>query len=518
MRRHRPRAALALLLTLAAPVAVASTVGRGFWRFSYDDAFITYRYARHWAAGEGLVYNRGEAVLGTTAPGYALALGGLVRATGGRLDAPAWGTLLSLAALLAAPALAAAAAAAAGGAAPRAPAAALSGMALGGLAGSVALILRWNVEMLGTETLPVLALAVAAAYLACERDRPLAAGLLAALAMALRLDAALAAAALGLTLWAARRRFPLRFALAGLAPLALWLGWLALRFGAVVPNTLAAKRGELARALHGYTAYEWLWLARSLSIPGALALLALAAAGALVGWRRGLLARPFFRALALWLALHEVAYRLLGVPFAPWYEEALLQALVFLAALAVVAGTGWAAGAARQAAGAGLQVEPVRYGLRAAAGIALGAALLLPIAAPSVAWLIRQWGRPPDPRFAVYAAAGRFLAASASNGPRSEDATVAAVEIGVLGYTCELPVLDLAGLVSPQVLAARRAGRLAAQVAAARPEFLVDVPAFRRPILDAILARPDAAGYRQVAAFTSPDYGGGAVRIWRRVR
>src|SRR5262249_5146869 len=137
------------------------------------------------------------------------------------------------------------------------------GAAVAAVAAALALLLRWNVEMLGTETLPALALAAAAAYLAGERDRPLAAGLLAALAMALRLDAALAAAALGLVLWSSRRRFPWAFALAGLAPLAPWLGWLALRFGTVMPATLAAKRDELARALHGYTAFEWLWLART---------------------------------------------------------------------------------------------------------------------------------------------------------------------------------------------------------------------------------------------------------------
>jgi hypothetical protein len=43
----------------------------------YDDAFITYRYARNFAEGAGLVFNPGapwEPVLGTTTPGYALVL------------------------------------------------------------------------------------------------------------------------------------------------------------------------------------------------------------------------------------------------------------------------------------------------------------------------------------------------------------------------------------------------------------------------------------------------------------
>lgn len=48
----------------------------------YDDAFITYRYARNLAEGAGLVFNPGaawEPILGTTTPGYALLLAGFAR-------------------------------------------------------------------------------------------------------------------------------------------------------------------------------------------------------------------------------------------------------------------------------------------------------------------------------------------------------------------------------------------------------------------------------------------------------
>lgn len=42
---------------------------------STDDGFITFRYARNLALGHGLVFNPGEAWLGTTAPGWAMVLG-----------------------------------------------------------------------------------------------------------------------------------------------------------------------------------------------------------------------------------------------------------------------------------------------------------------------------------------------------------------------------------------------------------------------------------------------------------
>lgn len=47
-----------------------------------DDAFITFRYARNLVSGHGLVFNPGEAVLGTTTPVYALLLSGLATLSG----------------------------------------------------------------------------------------------------------------------------------------------------------------------------------------------------------------------------------------------------------------------------------------------------------------------------------------------------------------------------------------------------------------------------------------------------
>lgn len=59
-----------------------------------DDAFITFRYARNLLEGHGLVYNAGESVLGTTTPAYAGLLAALAFPLG-RGEAPfpeiAWG-------------------------------------------------------------------------------------------------------------------------------------------------------------------------------------------------------------------------------------------------------------------------------------------------------------------------------------------------------------------------------------------------------------------------------------------
>src|SRR5437879_1814998 len=63
-----------LALILPAVVALLARVLTG--PHPIDDAYITFRYARNFAEGLGLVYNPGEWVLGTTAPLWAVALGG----------------------------------------------------------------------------------------------------------------------------------------------------------------------------------------------------------------------------------------------------------------------------------------------------------------------------------------------------------------------------------------------------------------------------------------------------------
>ncbi len=64
-----------------------------------DDAFITYRYAANLAQGHGLVYNRGEHVLGTTTPGYA-ALLGLFASFSGVESVPMISRIVNIAAIL----------------------------------------------------------------------------------------------------------------------------------------------------------------------------------------------------------------------------------------------------------------------------------------------------------------------------------------------------------------------------------------------------------------------------------
>src|SRR5688572_7143347 len=60
------------LLAIVVPALFVSAINLNI---SYDDAFITYRYAYNLATGAGFVYNLGEWYMGTTAPLYGMLLG-----------------------------------------------------------------------------------------------------------------------------------------------------------------------------------------------------------------------------------------------------------------------------------------------------------------------------------------------------------------------------------------------------------------------------------------------------------
>lgn len=476
-------------------LGLLGSLGGGFWAYSYDDAHITYRYADHLANTGQLEYNPGERVLGTTAPGWALALAGLAKISWGGIDVPAWGTILSLAALGTLVLTLASAL-------RRAPPPYRLGLPF--LFGLLAPTLRWNLEMIGAETMAVTAL-VPLGVLAALRGRGAAGGALLAAATLCRLDAALAAAVLLPVLVLRDRPAARRFALAFGLPVALFVAGLLLHFGAVVPNTLAAKQAEQTADLPSYTLRQWRWWVRTLPAPGAaglvLTLAGVAAGSAVTRFRaRGVLAAAPVAAVVVvtWLLAHELAYRVLAVPFAPWYHLPAVNALVALAI----------AGALRVGTLCALSA-PER--LRPRLAFAAAAVLLLALFQPW-SYLARQWRRAPDPRYDAFRRVGEHLESTAPPGT-----TVAALEIGVLGtFAPRQRILDLGGLVSPAVLAARRDGTLPDFLARTRPDYLIDSTHFAA-FFAPLLAQPEiAAGYREVLRI--PDGRGAELRVLKRVR
>ena len=379
--------------------------------WGYDDPYITYRYAENLARGSGFVYNAGERVLSTTTPLYAAILA-LAKLAGA--DIPLASNLIASASL------------------------AIGGLAIWWLgqawqtpvAGAVGLLLYPLSPMLsstiGAETALYLCL-VLLGLLAYTRERyAWAAALLAAAALA-RADGLLAAAACAGHFLIARRR-PIPWRAIGLyaALLVPWLLFAWAYFGTPFPATLEAKRHQGLLPVSEQFLPGLLRLVRDSywRAPSYRPHLVVAALGLCAGLAR----RSGWLLIICWSLLYAAAYTALGVTSYFWYYGPI--ALGFVALLGLggeaifntarrVAALGWAAAAAT-----------------------LLVAMLL---APQLASLRYQVTH-PDQRLAIYRAAGLWLRERTP-----PDASVGALEVGIIGYYAERRIVDFGGLIQPEV-------------------------------------------------------------------
>jgi hypothetical protein len=404
-----------------------------------DDAFITFRYAQNLLSGHGLVYNPGEAVLGTTTPLYAILMAGLARLVGGRL-AP-----FPLLALLV-----------------NAVADALTCWLLIKLAGflghrraGIAAALVWAIAPMsvtfaigGMETSVFIALVTATLYLVLT-DRPAWGALAGSLSLVARPDALLMLLPLGLE--RLRRAFPrARWnlhplpvsgseVLAFVLPVGGWAAAATAIYGSPIPLTISAKElayalppeAALVRLLQHYatpfmgnlTFGNW-WIAVGLFIFPALFGL-----GALMALREHAGSWPAWIFPWIYLAAYSIAnpliFRWYLVPPLPLYMLGIM-----------------------------LGAERLSRDLRSPVpiyGIAL-AALLLTLHG----WVLHPDHGPdhPAPQMAyiqlelLYERAGIDLRQMLKPGD-----VLAAADIGALGYTTGARILDTVGLITPSAQA-----------------------------------------------------------------
>ncbi len=395
-----------------------------------DDAFITFRYSQNLLAGQGLVYNPGERVLGTTTPLYALLLSALAAFTGGSgADFPLLALLVN---------------AVADGATcwllPK------LGDRLGfrgaGIAtGLVWAIAPWSVTFAigGLETSVLVALATATFYLHLTH-RPVGAAAAGAFALLTRPDALLflGPLAIGRALQIRKKAPPLRPGelLAFGAPLAAWLIGSLAYYGSPIPHSLFAKSvayqipagAGLARLLQHYATpfleHETLgtgWIRIGIFLYPALYLL-----GAFSAMRSSFEAWPILAYPGLYFLAFAIANPLLF----RWYLTPPLP-LYFL---------GIFAGVSRVSGDFKSRVPFLGF---AALALALTAA----------AWTLTpdHGPRRPAPKMAfielelLYQQAAERVQSQLSN-----DKVLAASDIGALGYYTGARILDLLGLVSPE--------------------------------------------------------------------
>ena len=291
-------------------VSLSTIAFMNAWRpAGIDDAWITYRYARNIAAGNGYVYNVGERVQGTSTPLYTLLLAAIGLAFGVSSIPMAsyligWTAFCSTIVLLHKLV-----------AEQYSPAAAWAGTML-----IVTFYPMAWISSAGMET-PLYALLIFGAfYLYCRSrvDRALLVGALAAL---MRLEGAIVPGVLLTAFVVKHRRIPWSgTAIAGLLYLA-WALFAYFYFGSLLPNSLAAKQSHFANEHYSWWVVTFLknhYLAVTMATGGGVATLV---------FNRRLLP------LVAWMALYALAYFVSGIRFYPWYVGPLCIGLFVLCAV-----------------------------------------------------------------------------------------------------------------------------------------------------------------------------------------
>jgi hypothetical protein len=380
---------------------------------AFDDAFITYRYAQNLREGLGLVYNSGEWVLGTTTPFFALLLGGVglfvedVALLGHWLAILAWiGVAWGALALL--------------------------WQADRRWAGVIAcLMLAFSPILyasIGMETSLLVALMLWTAW-SWGNGRFLLTILLAALLILTRQDSAFWLLLLGLEMWRRTRIFPWR---EGVGAFLLTLPWLAFawwRYGSPLPNSAQAKIGQ--QAIMSVTMppfYEGLWQTFSQGLPVWTQIILLFSL--LLGlWVVATRSRQLWW-LPAWVLVYTAVYTLFGVVSFPWYFVPPIVVLVLLTAVgpgSILGDDKWP----------WLRQVSARWVMGGTAVILT--TLLISFQAVTL-WQQKDWGS----RHHRYHAIGQWFAANTT-----PDASIATIEIGIVGYHSRRPIVDTMGLISP---------------------------------------------------------------------
>ena len=206
---------------------------RSAWKlythFTYEDAFITFRFARNLANGLGFVYNAHEHIYGTTTPFFAIVLALWIKVFPNLiiLGSSLLGILSGLVSIL------------------------LVWKLLGNLQinrtasivtiGVLALSDKlWIHDMGGMETALVIC-AMMASYFMLVRDKSTWAGIFAGTLLWIRIDGIFWLCILVLAAWYIRRQFPWKFILPASLVYLPWLVFASLYFGSPIPYTISAK-------------------------------------------------------------------------------------------------------------------------------------------------------------------------------------------------------------------------------------------------------------------------------------
>ncbi len=391
---------------------------------AFDDAYITYRYADNLRNGLGLRYNPGEWVFGTTTPFFALLLGGLGLVVSDLEILGHWLGVLGwlIAALITIPLLRQ----------ENRPRTALVAPLLIALQPTL-------YTSLGMET-PLLVALMLTVALFWLRGKLKMTVFLAALLILTRHDSALWLLVIGLEVGRRRHQLgepwgkvlPWREGIATLLLTLPWFVFALFRYGSPLPNSAAAKIGQNnLMPVAGQSPFALALLETIFNSLPPLTLVILAALFLFSIYLIGRRLRQFWW-LILWPLLYALLYTLIAVANFPWYFVPPIAVLFIALALTF-----------------GSLLGDDDWGTRPSAPILTGPTIryataflfLLIILFTQASQILNNQDR-AGYRPAYLAAANWFR----ENTP--PDASIATIEIGVIGYHSQRPILDTQGLIS----------------------------------------------------------------------
>jgi len=392
---------------------LATGIFIGFSQWVYDDPFITYRYARNLLNGLGFVYNPGERILSTTTPLFTLILAiiGL-----GVPDLHLLAIILGIVSL------------------------AIGGLFIFDLARTWnSPIVGWTgillyptfpllVSTLGSETSIYLALCLGS-FAFYARKKLITSGIFIALATLARPDGIIILGILGLDyLFRRKRPVPWKPLSIVFVILISWVVFAWFYFGSPLPVTLAAKQGQgsmaisqgfprgLLTVIRGYGA--WFYIEVFLALLGVF----------LTVWKK-----RQWGVILIWPVVYFASYSILGVSRYFWYYAPLVPGFIIAVGLGLTA-----------------VAELIKSADRNIVRV-----FRLDIVIPSVflIFLLFSNGRSlwrmrtlNDPRYSIYRAAGEWLNENTLPGEE-----VGALEVGIIGFFANRPMVDFAGLIQPKV-------------------------------------------------------------------
>ncbi len=415
-------------LLFIAPALVALGVAIRHGPYLIDDAYITFRYAENLAAGHGVVFNRGEAVLGTSTPLMTFVLG-LFKLLGVSVPLAArWLGILSAA-----------------GVVLLVESLALPSMGpFGAAAVGICLALHPDLAFTANSGMET-GLSMAAVYgglLLTLRGRFGLAGLVGGAAFLLRPDGLLV---ISIAFCMAALRSPRgawRVALAAVLVSLPWLITATLNYGSIVPHSVMAKQAIHPASPLGVLGESLLRLSVGTEMRIACVL---ALAGVFFAARR----RSGLLLVALWMAMYQAGLMAARVQsYFPWYLSPLYPGILLLAAYGV-----------HNLAGLACPPRSARVGLCRAAALSLAPVVLLALGGLGL-YGTRSWNEGTyqsvfGDRVQTYRATADALRSRCAPGD-----VVFVGEVGALAYGLpEQVILDSSGINSPAVLRARIADR-----------------------------------------------------------